>query len=63
MLPNGARINWGAIAMFNIIIGILMILSGLGGSAVLRGTNSSGALALLGFGLVVLGFYQMARHG
>lgn len=49
--------------MFNIIIGILMILSGLGGSAVLRGTNSSGALALLGVGLVVLGFYQMARHG
>lgn len=49
--------------MLNIIIGILMILAGLGGSAVLRGTNSSGALALLGLGLVALGFYQMARNG
>jgi hypothetical protein len=49
--------------MFNIVIGSLMVLSGLGGTAVLRGTNSSGGLALLGCGLVVLGFYQMGRNG
>lgn len=47
--------------MLNIIIGGLMIVSGLGGAAVLRGTNSSGALVLLGIGLVVMGVFRMSR--
>ena len=49
--------------MLNIVIGGLMIISGLGGAAVLRGTNSSGALVLLGVGLVVLGLFRVTRHG
>lgn len=49
--------------MLNIVIGGLMIISGLGGAAVLRGTNSSGALVLLGIGLVVLGLFRVTRQG
>jgi len=48
--------------MLNIVIGGLMIVSGLGGTAVLRGTNSSGALVLLGVGLVVVGFVGLSRQ-
>jgi hypothetical protein len=48
--------------MLNIIIGVLMIISGLGGAAVLRGTNSSGALVLLGVSLVAFGLFRVSRH-
>jgi len=48
--------------MLNIVIGGLMIVSGLGGTAVLRGKKSSGALVLLGVGLVVVGFVGLSRQ-
>lgn len=48
--------------MLNIVIGGLMIVSGLGGAAVLRGTNSSGALVLLGIGLVAFGLFGVSRR-
>ena len=47
--------------MANIIIGILFIVGGLSGQLALVGTNSSGALVVVGFGLVGWGIFKMAR--
>ena len=48
--------------MWNIIIGIVFIIAGLSGQMVLVGTESGGALALVGGGLVVWGIVQIARR-
>ncbi len=47
--------------MWNIIIGILLLIAGLSGRFSLIGTNSSGALALVGAALAVWGVVQVAR--
>jgi hypothetical protein len=46
---------------FNIITGIVMILGGLSGELVLKGTESGGALAVLGGFVLAFGFFQMFR--
>jgi hypothetical protein len=46
--------------MGKILIGIFFIIGGLSGTMVLRGTQSSGALAAVGVGLVIWGVIQMA---
>ena len=47
--------------MGNILFGIAFIVGGLSGKLALVGTNSSGALALVGVGMVFWGFIQMRR--
>jgi hypothetical protein len=47
--------------IINIIIGIVFIVGGLTGQLALIGTNSGGALALVGLFLVGLGIYRMTR--
>jgi len=47
--------------MGNILIGIAFIIGGASGSCVLRGTNSSGALIVVGIGLCIWGFIQVVR--
>lgn len=47
--------------MWNIIIGVAFIAGGLSGQIALRGTESGGAIAALGGGLVIWGIVQMVR--
>ena len=47
--------------MVNIIIGIIFIIGGLSGSLVLRGTNSSGGLVVVGIGLVIWGIIKTVK--
>ena len=49
------------ITMVNIIIGIVFIIGGLSGKLALIGTNSGGALAVLGAGLIGWGVLQLKR--
>ena len=44
--------------MVRIIIGIVMIVGGLSGNLVMRGTQSGSALAAFGGALLALGIYQ-----
>lgn len=46
--------------MWNIIIGILFIIGGASGEFVLKGTESSTALVMIGVGLVIWGGIQLA---
>jgi hypothetical protein len=45
--------------ILNIIIGAVMIIGGLSGSLVMRGTGSGVALAVLGGVFVVLGLFRL----
>lgn len=47
--------------MYNIVIGGIFIVGGLSGELALLGTNSGGALAAVGAGLVVWGIVQLKR--
>ena len=47
--------------MGNILFGIVFIIGGLSEKLALIGTNSSGALALVGVGMIGWGFFQMKR--
>ena len=47
--------------ILNIIIGIVFIIGGLSGGLVLKGTQSGGALAVVGAALVVFGVVRMAH--
>lgn len=47
--------------MWNIIIGIIFVIGGLTGNLALRGTESSGAIAAVGAGLVIWGIVQVAK--
>jgi len=47
--------------MWNIIIGAAMVVGGLSGKLALIGTNSSGALAAVGAGLVIWGIVQVVK--
>jgi hypothetical protein len=48
--------------MGNILFGIAFIIGGASGSCVLRGTNSSGALIVIGVGLCIWGIIQVVRN-
>lgn len=48
--------------MWNIVIGAVMIIGGRSGQLALRGTNSGGALAVLGAVLVVWGIIQVVSN-
>ena len=48
--------------MWNIVIGIVFIIGGLSGGMALRGTNSGGALAVVGVLLLLWGVIQLARR-
>jgi hypothetical protein len=45
----------------NIIIGVVMVIGGLSGNLVLKGTQSGGALAAIGGVLVLVGIVRMLR--
>jgi hypothetical protein len=47
--------------MFNIILGIIFVVGGLSGHLALIGTQSGGALAVVGVGLIIWGYFQMKR--
>ena len=47
--------------MWNIVIGVLFVIGGLSGQFALRGTESSGALAVIGAGLIGWGVFQVFR--
>tara|TARA_B100000609_G_scaffold111168_1_gene88284 strand:+ start:11878 stop:12039 length:162 start_codon:yes stop_codon:yes gene_type:complete len=49
-------------AIWNIVIGIVMIIGGLSGKLALIGTNSGTALAVVGLGLTGYGAYQMVNN-
>ncbi len=48
--------------MVSIIIGIVFIIGGLSGTMAIRGTNSTGSLAILGVGLILWGIFKMVRR-
>ncbi|MDR0232194.1 MAG: hypothetical protein LBI82_08765 [Dysgonamonadaceae bacterium] len=50
-------------AIFNLIISIIFIIGGLSGGLVLRGTNSSGALVIVGFVFLSISIYRLATNG
>jgi hypothetical protein len=47
--------------MWNIIIGLVMIIGGASGKLALRGTSSSGALVAIGVALLGWGVFQLVR--
>ena len=47
--------------MWNIIIGILLIIAGLSGKFALIGTNSGGALSIFGVVILIWGIVQVVR--
>jgi hypothetical protein len=49
--------------VWNIIIGLVMIVGGATGTLSLKGTGSSGALTALGVVLLIWGGVQMAKRG
>ena len=49
--------------MGNILFGIIFIIGGLSGKLVLIGTNSSGALAAVGAGMLLWGVFQLKSNG
>lgn len=48
--------------MWNIIIGVIFVGGGLSGKLALKGTDSSGALAAIGAGLIIWGIVQVVRN-
>jgi hypothetical protein len=48
--------------ILNIIIGLVMVVGGLSGSLVMRGTNSGVALAGIGAVLIGLGIFRLASN-
>jgi hypothetical protein len=47
--------------VINIVIGLVMVVGGLSGKLVVRGTQSGIALAVVGAILIGLGVYRMAK--
>ena len=47
--------------MWKIIIGVIFIVGGLGGTMVLRFTNSSEALVVVGIGILIWGLVEVSR--
>jgi len=48
--------------MWNLIFGLIAVVGGLSGKLVLRGTNSSGLLAVIGGVLIIIGLYQLLSN-
>ena len=48
-------------AIINIVIGLGLIIAGLSGNLVLKGTNSGPLLALLGAAILAFGLFQVWR--
>lgn len=59
---SGYRARW-RYPLLNLIFGIVFIVGGLSGQMALIGTNSPGALVVVGFGVAGLGAYQLSRKG
>jgi hypothetical protein len=59
--PAGRKRSHPMRGIFNLICGVVMILGGLSGELVLKGTESGGALAALGVVVLGFGFFQMFR--
>ena len=49
--------------VMGLIISSLLIIGGLSGEAVLRGTNSSGALVVVGVGFLIYELYRAWKNG
>lgn len=49
-------------AVFNLVIGVAMLLGGASGKLALLGTSSSGLLAVLGGVVAALGLYQLVTR-
>ena len=47
--------------IFNIVIGLAMLAAGLSGKFALLGTNSSGALAVIGAAVAAFGIYRSIK--
>ena len=47
--------------MWNIVFGAICVVGGLSGQLALRGTQSSGALVVVGIGLVIWGAIQVSK--
>ncbi len=56
--------EWGGAmrGILNIIIGLVFILGGLSGKLVMKGTQSGGALAVIGVVLLGVGAYRMVSR-
>ena len=48
--------------IFSLVVSLVLIIGGLSGQLVLRGTNSSIALVVVGFGLLIWNIYALATH-
>jgi hypothetical protein len=60
--PPSARRGGGLRGIGNILIGAVMVIGGASGSLVLKGTNSSGALAVFGVVLIIVGVVRMSSR-
>lgn len=49
--------------IFGLLVSVGLIIGGLSGDMVLRGTNSSTALVVAGFAFLALDIYKLATHG
>ena len=49
--------------IISIVLGIVMIVGGLSGTLVLKGTSSGGALAAVGGVVLLIGVFRLARPG
>lgn len=47
--------------IFSIVIGVVMIIGGMSGQLVLRGTDSGGGLAILGFVVIGVGIFRIVK--
>jgi hypothetical protein len=47
--------------MINVILGLVMIVGGASGKLALIGTNSGGALLVVGIGVTLYGVFQIVR--
>jgi len=57
---NNTGFGW---KIFNLVISIVFIIGGFSGDLVLRGTNSSAALVVVGFIYFAWNIYSLATHG
>jgi hypothetical protein len=49
--------------ILNIVIGVVMVIGGLSGQLVMRGTNSGTALAVIGGALIIFGLFRLRNQG
>ena len=63
LLVSKPKANLTGNNIIGIIIDLVMIIGGLSGTLVLRGTNSSMALVVLGFGLLIWNIIKISNRG